>query len=193
MGVPHWENPRPDERLVKACEVLAELIPTVPRLGDLFDLSAGVLASLIKANELEYQDRDEELPPEYYPKLSERVRKMREGTLPPRGLWISGYYFNSALMRLAAVRDQLRRVLREINNQRPGSVAELPTDELHLEGDRLKHQIPGLRTRKIRFEEVIQAFEETLAIVKKETDMLNDPRITIPEMRVEPRFRRSKQ
>ena len=178
---------------MKACDVLSELILTVPRLGDLFDLSAGVLASLIKANELEYQDRDEELPPEYYPKLSERVRKMSEGTLPPRGFWISGYYFNSALMRLAAVRDQLRRVLHEINNQRPDSVTELPTDELHIEGDRLKHQIPGLRTRKVQFEEVIEAFEETLAIVKKDKDVLNDLGITIPEMRVERRFRRSKQ
>ena len=186
------DNRDQDARLANACEVLSELILEVPRLRDLLDLAAGVLVSLIKADQLAYQDRDEELPPEYYAKLSERVRKMRAGTLPPRGLWISGYYFNSALMRLAAVRDQLRRLLKEINNQRPGAVPELPTDELHIEGDRLKHQLPGLRTRKIKFDEAVQAFEELLSMVRDNTRVLNDPQITIPEMRVEPRFRHSK-
>jgi hypothetical protein len=165
------------------------LILEVPRLRDLLDLAAGVLASLIRADQLAYQDRDEELPPEYYPKLSERVRKMRAGTLPPHGLWISGYYFNSALMRLAAGRDQLRRVLKEINNQRPNAVPRATSDEIHIEGDRLKHQLPGLRTRKIRFDEAVQAFEELLNIIRDNKHALNDPQITLPEMRVQPRFR----
>lgn len=185
--------PALDPRLVTASATLSKLIMDVPRLGDLLDLAAGALASLIKANQLEYQDRKVELPPEYYPKLSERVRKMGDGTLPPRGLWISGYYFNSALLRLAAGRDQLRRVLSKVNKQRPGAVQELPTDDLHEEGGRLKHQLSGLKKRNVQFDNAVEALEEMLSIIGGHRDILNDQTIEIPEMPARPRVRRLKR
>src|SRR5947209_8105872 len=103
-----------EQRLKEAARVLSELVLVFPpeHLGDLLDITAGVIASLIRAEQLEYIDRmDEALPPEYYTKLSERIAKMTAGTLPPRGRWIAGYYFNSALLRLGAARDITKRLL----------------------------------------------------------------------------------
>jgi len=60
---------------------------------------------MLRAQDLNYKDEDRinnALPEEYYSKLAQRVKLMANGTLPPYGRWISGYYFNSALLRLGA-------------------------------------------------------------------------------------------
>ena len=105
-------------------------------------------------------------------------------------LWISGYYFNSALLRLAAARDQLRRVLSQINKHRPGAVPELLTDDLHKEGGRLKHELSGLKKRSVKFDNAVEALEELLRTIGDCRDTLNDPEIRIPDMRAGPRVRR---
>jgi hypothetical protein len=71
-----------DRRLSDAAHTLSELIALFPpeHLGDLLDTTAGALASLVCADQLKYKDRiGEQLPPEYYVKLGERVKKMAGG------------------------------------------------------------------------------------------------------------------
>lgn len=92
-----------DPRLAAMATKLAGLIAALSeRLGDLLDLTAGALASLIRASQLGYQDRPGALPKDYFEKLRERVRRMAVGALPRYGRWISGYYFNSAILRKVA-------------------------------------------------------------------------------------------
>jgi hypothetical protein len=65
-----------DRRLAEAARSLSELVAIFPpeHLGDLVDLTIGALASLIRADQLKYQDRiGTELPREYYIALAERV------------------------------------------------------------------------------------------------------------------------
>jgi hypothetical protein len=102
-----------DQRLAEAARSLSELATLFPpeHLGDLVDLTIGALASLIRAEQLKYQDRiGTELPHEYYSRLGERVKRMETGTLPQHGRWLSGYYFNSALLRLGAAREISQRL-----------------------------------------------------------------------------------
>src|SRR5439155_9119091 len=99
----------------------------VPRLRELVDLIVGAAASLMVARQLGYIDRSEPLPDDYYEHLSLRTRRMAEGTLPPHGRWISGYYFNSGLMRLWAARDQLQRI-QEVIARRKGQLSKLRLD-----------------------------------------------------------------
>jgi hypothetical protein len=105
-----------DRRLAEMARSLSELVTLFPpeHLDDLLDLTIGALASLIRAEQLKYQDEDrigKELPPKYDSKLSERVRRMSSGTLPPHGRRLSGCYLNSGLLRLGAAREMTQKLL----------------------------------------------------------------------------------
>lgn len=176
-----------EQRLKDAAKILSELVLAFPpeHLGDVVDITAGALASLIRAEELQYLDRiDEELPKEYYAKLSERVQKMTAGTLPPRGRWISGYYFNSALLRLGAAREITKRLLDALDkgkrHQGPNLKA-MKFDKLYGEYCSLKHNLRSLRVgRKVTFEQALEALDELIAVLDKRRAQLSDPNTRFP-------------
>jgi len=65
-----WSRPRirknsPGERIASVCKSLSRLILEVPRLRDLLDLVVGVVASLVRARDLGYQDRFDPLSDDY--------------------------------------------------------------------------------------------------------------------------------
>jgi|SRR5581483_10410414 len=64
----------PDPRLPEICDNIARLLGEVPRVRDLLDLAAGAAASLLRAEQLGYQDRTGRLPDEYYEALRNRSR-----------------------------------------------------------------------------------------------------------------------
>jgi len=176
-----------EQRLKKAARALSELVLAFPaeHLGDLLDITAGALASLIRAEQLEYLDRmDEELPPEYYKKLSERIAKMTAGTLPPRGRWIAGYYFNSALLRLGAAREITKKLLDKLDKGKQHPEPNLkPTksDTLYSEYCSLKHNLRSLRVgRSVTFEQALQALDELVDVLSKRRAHLCDPNTRFP-------------
>lgn len=176
-----------EQRLKEAAESLSELVLILPakHLGDLLDLTAGALASLIRAQQLEYIDRlGEELPPEYYIKLGERLAKMTAGTLPPRGRWLSGYYFNSALLRLGAAREITNRLLNKLDEGKtiPGpSLKPISLDDVYREYCSLKHNLRSLRVgRNVSFEQAIQALVELVEVLGKRKGELSDPNTKFP-------------
>lgn len=189
-----------DKRLADCALRLSKLLLLRKELGDVLDLVAGALASLICAEKLEYKDREaeEELPWEYYIKLSERVKKMAAGTLPPHGRWISGYYFNSALLRIGIARDQIRHLLSSLDkknktiyqDQKP-SLREADIDELHREYRKLKHELRGLREgRRIKFDQAVEALVELISVLEARKSVLSDPTTKFPRMESRPRFKR---
>src|SRR5205823_1041473 len=99
-----------DPRLARVLEKLGDLVIEVPVLRNMLDLAIGAAASFMRAQQLGYKDRSFPLPNDYYEFLAARSKRMAKGTLPPHGLWISGYYFNSGILRLWSARDQLQRL-----------------------------------------------------------------------------------
>lgn len=175
------------QRLKEAARVLSELVLAFPpkHLGDLLDITAGALASLIRAEQLQYVDRiGEELPPEYYRKLSERIEKMTAGTLPPKGRWIAGYYFNSALLRLGAAREITKRLLDNLDKGKryPGpNLKPKESDKLYLEYCSFKHDLRSLRVgRDVTFEQALQALDELIEVFSKRRAQLADPNTRFP-------------
>lgn len=176
-----------EQRLKEAARALSELVLVFPaeHLGDLLDITAGALASLIRAEELEYIDRvGQELPPKYYVKLSERVARMAGGTLPPYGRWIAGYYFNSALLRLGGVREITRRLFDSLDKNKTThgpNIKPMNLDVIYEEYRSLKHDLRPLRMgRLVTFEQAVQALEELVGVFKKRQAELSDPNTTFP-------------
>ena len=165
---------------------MSELVLVLPpeHLGDLLDITSGALASLIRAEQLEYIHRGEALPPEYYPKLSERVARMTAGTLPPHGRWIAGYYFNSALLRLGAAREITKRLLDKLDKGKlpPGpNLKSMSLDCVYAEYCSLKHDLRSLRVgRNVTFEHALQALDELIAVLEKRRTQLSDPNTKFP-------------
>ncbi len=187
-----------NQRLANLAGRLATLILELPRIGPLLDLAAGALASLLKAQAMDYRgrDEDEELPPAYYVKLSERVKRMASGTLPPKGRWISGYYFNSALMRLGAAREQTRGLLAFLD-KRCKQRGKMPTlksteiDHVHREVNTLKHSLQGLHGgRLVTFWQAVEAMEELVSVLELRQPQLADPQTRLPGMKIQPRRKR---
>lgn len=183
-----------DQRLKNAARDLSELVSVFPlqHLGDLLDLTAGALARLIRAEQLEYIDRvDVELPPEYYNKLTERIARMANGTLPPRGRWISGYYFNSALLRLGAAREITKRLLDSLDKHKPDAgpnLKPMPSDTIYEEYRSLKHDLRSLGMgRNVTFEQTLQALAELIGILCRRRDELCDVNTKFPSWKKEPR------
>lgn len=189
----------PDAALASIGTELAELIPLLAdRLGDLLDLSAGALASLIRARQLEYEDRPGPLPPEYYTVLSQRVARMVAGTLPPRGRWMSGYYFNSAILRIGPAREKLRRLLEQIDKAKKGggtarrSLPKGEFDAVHSEYRVLKHDLKGLQdARLVTYEQAVDALREFVSVLKDRKGELCNAAIKLPRMQAKPRVKRS--
>lgn len=182
---------KPDARLSQVAERLSRLVLEVPRLRDLLDLLAGALASLIQARHVGYEDRLEALPDDYYPKLSKRVARMAAGTLPPHGRWISGYYFNSGLMRLHACLDQFERIQEAISGQRLGGLRAGAVEALRTDVNRLKHQRTGVAAepRNLTYDEATWLLAEVISQIETHKQLLNDPAVEVPEMRYAPRRR----
>jgi hypothetical protein len=188
------------DQLGKAANDLSELVSIFPpvHLGDLLDLTAGALAGLIRAQELEYQDRvGEELPPEYYGKLSERIAKMANGTLPPHGRWISGYYFNSALLRLGAAREMTKRLLDSLDKRNPrkgSNLKPIGLDTIYAEYCSLKHNLRSLRLgRNITLQQVVGGLVELVDVLSKRRDELSDPNTKFPAWEHKRRQRKTRK
>lgn len=178
----------PDPRLLAICDNIGRLIGEVPRVRDLLDLAAGAAASLLMAERLGYEDRIGALPDEYYDALRIRVQRMAGGTLPAHGRWISGYYFNSALMRIGACRDQLRRILQTASRQRGQPAHGLQRDQLTEEAARLRHERLGLSpARAISFDSAVSALKDLVDGINRQAALLRDPRTVVPDMRAAPR------
>lgn len=161
------------------------------------DYLLGALHGLHQATRLQYKDRDHALDDvrgrspegieywEYGPLT--RVRLMTEGKLRVDGAWVAGFYFNSALARMAAVFDRVVRLKATQKGliktgskpRRPPSVWELLRDlglnrytkgklaDVYAEVNPLKHSPEGLaKRRKVTMGDATVAFAQMLELVE---------------------------
>lgn len=148
---------------------------------DPLDYLLGALHALFQAKQLGYQHRPQSLDDKYWNEGPlPRVGYMAQGKLRVEGKWLAGFYFNSALVRLAAAFDRTVRLkatrkkikvkkrpvwnlLLDLGLQRfsKGKLARV-----YREVNPLKHAPEGLATgRRITMTDATQAFDEMLDLL----------------------------
>jgi hypothetical protein len=148
----------------------------------------GALHGMLQAKRLQFKDRDHALDDvrgrsaegieywEYGPLA--RVRLITQGKLRVDGAWVAGFYFNSALARVAkAAKKGLKR--RGTRTGRPPSVRELLRElglgtftrgklaDVYEETNALKHNPAGLgKRRNVTMADATAAFEQMLELLE---------------------------
>ncbi len=161
-------------RLRNVAARVAALMESVPRLQDELDYAVGAIYALFRAEELEYKDRDYPLPPAYQKAPLTRAKDMSEGKVRKEGAWVAGFYFNYALVRIAADYHRVLKVLTGKDDHAKSLAKRLAPgfvhthlDKVHDEVNALKHRPDGLAAgRKVKFEEAVQALEELLSVIE---------------------------
>ncbi len=157
---------------------LEELFYSHPQLRPALDDTIGAVFALMLAEELGYKDRPHSLPSEYLNIPLKRARDMRRGKVRKDGKWAAGFYFNSALMRIAATYHRVLMVVTgkkgkvgKLVKEVKGQFGEFPhqhLDDVHDEVNDIKHSPKGISGgRKVTFEEVIAALEELVDLIEK--------------------------
>jgi hypothetical protein len=71
------------------------------------DYLVGAVHALLRAIELGFMDRSKPVDESYWERPREWVGLIQEGNAIPDGPWLAGFYFNSALARIAAVFERM--------------------------------------------------------------------------------------
>lgn len=154
---------------------VAVLTKELPQYRAILDVIAGAIFAAFRATELEYKHRDLELSDKYLQNLTMRLERMADGRLPKKHGWLAGFYFNSAIQRIAAAGEQLAGILKRLERQakRQGKETEasnnLPAlDEIREEVNRFKHDETGLeRGRRITPSSAVKALSEIVQTLEK--------------------------
>jgi len=114
----------------------------------------------------------------YKQKLSTYVREMPGGA-DPGPYWLSGYFFNSAIQRIAASYDRVPKLVLGVRDRDPRSAHELMAaafgdqarftswKSVYLEVNPLKHWAIGLaEKRQVGKEDAVRALEEMLDLME---------------------------
>ena len=158
-------------------EDLASLILPIVRnnadLVPLLDFTAGAIFCLMKAKRLGFKDRPGPLHAKYQASVTQYITEMSEGRFPQNRLWIAGWHFNSALVRIAAAYE---RAMKSFSGRKNGNRKELlkdfspfthaKLDAVYEEVNSLKHDVnAGEAGRTVSFQEAIDALAELVAFI----------------------------
>jgi hypothetical protein len=170
-------------RLSDVSESLSKVMDEVGCSITPLDSLVGAIVSLYMAKELGYKDRTEAFDSNYRQNLFFRCEALVSGTLPTGGWWMAGYYFNSALLRIAASYHQCLKLITGEKRKLVAGLLELipafPHESLtkvHIEVNSIKHDRDGLDAgRTVMFDEAVAAIEELLALISTHKDRLRFP------------------
>jgi hypothetical protein len=170
----------PDPRLAELAKAAASLLTEVRSLASPFDLLLGAIHSFYCAEELNYRDRPSTLGLKYRARLISRAEALASARLCKSGRWLAGYYFNSALLRIAASYHQTLKAITGKNKFIPQLIPLVtPTfvhvnlDKVHGEVNRLKHTEEGVDAgRSVTFEESVAALAELVELIKAQKAQL---------------------
>jgi hypothetical protein len=173
------------QRLLALAKKISELMSELLALNEPLDLALGAVHALIEARKHNYRDRKWPLPPRYYIKVRKLAEDLSRGRQLDDKPWLAGFYFNSALLRIAAVYHDVLK----LHTGRRGYVRELlplvsppfdhgSLDKVHEEVNKLKHQPQGVgQGRGVRFEEAIAALGELIDFIEgRKADFPGQPR-----------------
>ncbi len=148
----------------------AVLAREFPQYRAILDVLTGAVFALLRAGELKYKHRDGQLTEQYLRNLILRLERMAQGKLPRKHGWLAGFYFNSAIQRIAAAGEQFegilircereaRRAGKQINGLAPLRSVRKVRDEV----DRFKHDETGLELgRDVKPSLALEALEEII-------------------------------
>src|SRR5947209_13766219 len=143
----------------------------------------GAIYSLVLARQYCFDDRPDR--PIQLDVVSRRARQVRDGDVRLDGKWIAGWYFNSALFRLAAVYPRLLKVVSgDPQSKKPVPVLLEKVEEvhhtrrhtgwghantaaIHREVNTLKHSSGGVHDgRAASYQQGVSAVEELLTLLE---------------------------
>jgi hypothetical protein len=158
----------------------AVLTRELPQYRAILDVIAGAIFAIFRARELEYKHRDGQLSDKYLQNLIGRLERMAEGRLPQKHGWLAGFYFNSAIQRIAAAGEQLAGILKRLDRRAKerGEVLEISNalpalDQIRTEVNRFKHDETGLeRGRDIAPSSAVTALSEIVKTLETNKEAL---------------------
>jgi hypothetical protein len=166
----------------------------LPQYRAILDGLTGAVFALLRTEELEYKHRDGRLTEQYLQNLTFRLERMAKGKLPRKHGWLAGFYFNSAIQRIAAAGDQLEGILTRCERQAKsaGKHVERLTPlhsvrKVRDEVDRLKHDETGLeRGRDVTPPLALEALDEIIGTLEGQKAIIGgtQPRARKPRARV---------
>jgi hypothetical protein len=145
-----------------------------PKLDDPLDLAVGAVQALTHAEELGYKDRGFPLPAAYYAKVKKLAETLARGELVTDKPWLGGFYFNSALLRIAADYHQVLKLITgrddyvpRLRERLPPTFKRIKLDKVHEEVNAIKHEPTGVsQGRNVEFAEAIEALEELTDLIE---------------------------
>ncbi len=177
----------PTDKIVPISKNLFNLLNALPNhvaVVDTLDYLVGALYSLANAQELGFKDRPSSYPAEYSAHLSNYTLNIAEKT-QPHASWLAGYFFNSAIQRLAAAYDRIPKLLGAREKVHSKSISakqrmkEVNTydhanwTKVYDEVNAFKHDISGKgEGRSVTMADVMGAFAETTALLNNKADAI---------------------
>jgi hypothetical protein len=161
------ELKRTIQEIAAGCVARWADIPAGKDAEALFGALGGSLYALRRAFDLGYEDRTgKRLPGTYREELYALFQQIAEGEPPRDGQWLAGFYFHSALRRLAALYHR-PSTLRRIERQDLSALREVS----HIVNN-MKHKPTGNLTRNVRQDVAVQdvavdAAKEALKLLKR--------------------------
>ena len=154
---------------------------------DIFDYLAGAVFSLEKCHDLRFWNRQTGFLSGYKNRIAEYLRQIPSG-LEPTPYWVSGYFVNSAMIRVAACYDRIPKLILKKKKLKDGETAHSLMKSLlddpsryanwnsvYTEVNRLKHDKEGLAPgRQVSKDEITKALVEIVSLLEeKQGDLLS--------------------
>lgn len=163
------------QRLHRSADELKTLLVQFPdrdAITDVLDYVVGAFYGLTKAIEVGFVDRPSGWHSAYRSHLPKYVDDIKTGK-PPNAHWLGGFYFNSAIQRLAACFDRIPKLLRARGkNVRARMTHVNPKGcpawaNVYGEINAFKHDVAGKAAgRTVSVADAAQAFEELVTLLK---------------------------
>jgi len=164
-----------EEQLKSSAEELRRLLIGLPdheAITDVFDYILGALYGLTKAIELGFVNRAVLWHETYRPHLPQYVERITKDQAVNKR-WLAGFYFNSAIQRIAASYDRVPKLIRAEGRSARQRMKAANTgqfaawDKVYEEINSYKHDTSGRAAgRTVTLEDAVAAFEELVTLLK---------------------------
>lgn len=152
-------------------------------MQSLLDDLLGAVYSLIYARHHKYSERKQPLSSKDIQNVHVRATDIRESKVRTEGQWTAGYYFNSALFRIAAVYHRALKTVAGKEDLYPNDLLPIvdtqfqvwkgeawchgKTTTVYRQVNKIKHKADGIyRGRGVVFDDAVQALQELLNLIE---------------------------
>jgi len=155
-------------------------LPDREAITDVFDYLAGAIYSLKKCEDFKFWSRSGQRLTNYKKKVCQYLAEIPQGKAPNQ-YWISGYFFNSAMLRIAACYDRVPKLILKKGKLKGKENAHLLMASVFGNGSRyakwtavyqevnsLKHDASGLASgRHVAKDDVMAALTEVVSLLEE--------------------------